>query len=71
MAKNMKSSGITTSIVRPWAACLGSVAAGETIFCCTHMVAPTRIARKKSGTDRSIHRKLFSNGSAEYSTGQS
>lgn len=67
----MNISGIMITIVLPRACCVGSVDTGVIIFCVTHIVAPTRMARKKSGTARFIHKNWLFNGSAEYTTGQS
>jgi hypothetical protein len=68
MKPNM--SGIIHSIILLCACCLESVAAGVTIFCCTHIVAATIIARTVSGVARLNHRKLFSKGTIEYTIGQ-
>jgi len=35
--------GIIHSIILPCACCFGSAVVGVTIFCCAHMVPPTRI----------------------------
>ncbi len=69
--KKVNISGNITCIVRPCACCLGSVGVEVIIFCCAHIDRPTRIARKKSGTARFIHRNWLFKGSAEYTTGQS
>ncbi len=49
--------GIIHSIIRLIDCDLASVVVGVTIFCCTHMVPPTRIARVKSPSARFNHRK--------------
>ena len=68
MKPNM--SGIIHSIIRLCVACLGSAAVGIAIFCCSHMVPPTKIARNVSGVAKFNHRNLFPRGSREYTTGQ-
>ena len=62
--------GIIHSIIRLCACILGSAAAVIDIFCCTHMVPPTRRAIVRLGTLKSSQRNLFDKGSVEYSTGQ-
>jgi len=51
--------GIIHSIIRLCCCCLGSAVWGVTIFCCTHIDPPTRIANISvpSGTDKSSHKK--------------
>jgi len=53
--KNIK--GIITVSICPCDFCWGSLAGCVVIFCDTHMLTPTSIAKKKSGTARFIHRK--------------
>lgn len=65
MERKVNISGIIISMVRPCTCCLGSSETGVTIFCCTHMVAPTRSAINRSGDARFIHRKLLLRGSDE------
>ena len=62
--------GISHSIMLLCVFCLGSAAGAITIFCCTHIEPPTRIARNMSPTARFNQRKLFCKGSVEYTTGQ-
>jgi len=72
--KEMKAniSGIIHSIILLCACCLGSALEGVVIFCCSHIVPPTRMGskRKLSGIARFSHRNLFPKGSVEYTNGQ-
>jgi hypothetical protein len=63
-------SGIIHSIIRLCIACLGSATVGVAIFCCSHMVPPTRMASNVSGVAKFNHRNLFSRGNREYTMGQ-
>ena len=63
--KNINISGIITTIILPCVCWAGSAVTGVTIFCCTHIEAPTRIASGILGTDRSIQRKSLLKGSTE------
>jgi len=68
--RNPNINGIIHSIIRLWACCLGSAVVGITIFCCTHIVPPTRMARSISGSARFNHRKSLPKGNIENTTGQ-
>ena len=61
-------SGISHSIILLCACCLGSAVDTIDIFCCIHMVAPTRIGsiRILSGIARFNHRNLSLKGIIEY-----
>jgi len=64
-------SGIIHSIILLCACCFGSAVVGVTIFCCAHIVAPTRIAKIKLGSARFNNpRNILSKGSVEYTIGQ-
>jgi len=62
--------GIIHSIILLCVCCLGSAVGDITIFCCTHIVPPTRSARNMSPLARFNQRKLFSSGRVEYTIGQ-
>ena len=57
--------GIIIVSICPCDFCWGLVEGCVVILCATHIVAPTNIARKKSGTARFIHRKWLFRGNAE------
>jgi len=72
MVRKANISGIIHSIIRLCACCRGSAEVGVTIFCCSHIVPPTRIGSMSSlsGVARFSHRKLLYSGSTEYTMGQ-
>ena len=59
-------SGIIHSIILLCARCFGSAVDVITIFCCAHIVAPTRIASRKLGSARLNPRNLSLKGTIEY-----
>lgn len=54
--------GIIHSIIWLCLCCAGSTAGGVTIFCCTHMLAPTSIASMAFGAERFRPRNELFNG---------
>ncbi len=62
--------GIIHSMMLLCVCCLGSADGVITIFCCTHIVPPTRMARNMSPAARFSQRKSFDKGSVEYTIGQ-
>ncbi len=70
MAKKVNISGIIHSIIWLCDRCLGSVLVDCTIFCWTHILAPTRSASNVFGPAKFIQRKLLFRGSVEYTSGQ-
>ena len=71
-ARKANINGIIHSIIRLCAACLESAEADVVIdiFCCSHIVPPTMMAKNISGFARLNHRKSLPNGSKEYTIGQ-
>jgi hypothetical protein len=69
--KKANINGIIHSISWLCVCCLGSVLTGVTIFCCTHIVLPTRRGNmyNLSGEAKSNHKKLLFRGSMEYTIG--
>jgi hypothetical protein len=59
--------GISQSIIWFCDCCLGSGLGKVVIFCCTHIVPPTRIGKIKylSGVARSSQRKWLPRGTSE------
>jgi hypothetical protein len=55
--------GISQSIILACCCCLGSVVGVMTIFCCTHIVPPTKIASSISPDARLSQRNLLGRGS--------
>jgi len=62
--------GIIHSIMLACDCCLGSAVGVITIFCCTHIVPPTRSAKRVSPVARFNQRNSLFNGSVEYTTDQ-
>jgi len=62
--------GIIHSIMVLCVCCLGSAVDVITIFCCTHIVPPTKSARNMLPVAKFNQRNSFVNGSVEYTTGQ-
>jgi hypothetical protein len=69
MAIKPNMSGIIQSIIWLWAFCCGSLTPGETIFCDSHMVTPTRTATPMLGETRLNQRNWLFKGKTEYTTG--
>ena len=72
MTTQPNKTGIIHSIIPRIDCCLGSAVADVTIFCCTHIVTPTKIGNKRSlsGIAKFNQRKSLSKGRIECTTGQ-
>jgi len=69
-AKKANIIGIIHSIIWLCDRCLGSAVDGVTIFCCSHIVPPTKMARIILPVARFNQRNSLFKGTIEYTTGQ-
>jgi hypothetical protein len=70
IVKKPNISGSIHSIIRLWVCWLGSALSGVTIFCCSHIVPPTRMGIRNSGSGlaRSSQRNWLCRGTCENTT---